>query len=80
MLARTIADDITQENNLLLYLEITQSLANYDTIRDKLGGLQTFPEIGLVSDCQTTLGKPKESVPKWTVINVPNWSVLMDQS
>ena len=49
MLARTIADDITQENNLLLYLEITQSLANYDTIRDKLGGLQTFPEIGFVS-------------------------------
>ena len=49
MLARTIVDDITQENNLLLYLEITQSLANYDTIRDKLGGLPIYPEIGFVS-------------------------------
>ena len=50
MLARTFADDITQENNLLLYLEITQSLANYNTIREKLGGLQTYPEIGFVSE------------------------------
>ena len=50
MLARIFADDITQENNLLLYLEITQSLANYNTIREKLGGLQTYPEIGFVSE------------------------------